>query len=922
MKPLKLTMSAFGPYAGETSIDMSKLGENGLYLITGDTGAGKTTIFDAIAFALFGEPSGENRDNSMLRSNYAEITTPTFVELEFLYRNEKYIVRRNPSYKRPSKRGDGLTEEKALAELTYPCGKTENIAKDNKKIVEELLGIDREQFKQIAMIAQGDFLKLLLASTSDRTKMFRKIFNTKPYENFRIKLKSEFETLDTEYNKIKDSLLQYTNDIQCEECSTLALEIEKIKADKEIGLIDETFNLISEIIETDSNEKLIVKKFIENSYKEITDIDKILGVYNSAQTAREDIEISKNIVEINSEKIGECEKELNLKENNLPLIEKIVGEIEICKSTIVQYEELENLKKNLNKSEIDIKTISENKTKKTDEFSTNKLKIVDIEEQLTDCTDVSKNQVIYANQEKELKVKQTNIKDLILDYDSYENLEIKTQNQQKQYAELFSEGVEIKNNYENLEKLFLDEQAGIIASKLVQGDKCPVCGSDSHPDIARMTIGAPTELDIKKSKKEHKDIQQKINDASVSAGKLSGQLEELKKMVTSKAKNVLGDVKYSDIKKNANELLEKLKEENILVKKAIMETEDRVKTQQSLTEKLPKVKENNIKIENVLGEIEKELIEKNEAIKYFDQQIAVLSKSLKFETVKEAKGNIDKLDTKKNVMAKEYTDCKNKFDQLVQMVNEHKVKIQTLEKQINNSECENSEELKEKRVKLGNEKILAEDKLMEIELRLNTNIKTNKNMLKQFENISNVNKQKKYVKSLFDTANGSVKGKDKITLETYVQTRYFDRIIQKANTRFMNMSGGQYELKRQMNSGGNGQSGLELDVIDHYNGSDRSVKSLSGGESFMASLSLALGLSDEIQSVAGGIQIDTMFVDEGFGSLSEDARDNAIKILNGLSDGNRLVGIISHVSELKEKIEKQIIIKKHQSTGSYVEIII
>ena len=232
MRPIHLTLSAFGPYAGKTALELDKLGDQGLYLITGDTGAGKTTLFDAIAYALYGEPSGETREPNMFRSKYAEAETPTFVELEFQCRGEHYIIRRNPEYERPAKRGGGFTTQKADAELHCPDGRIITKVREVNQTVEDILGIGRDQFTQVAMIAQGDFLKLLLASTDQRIDIFRKIFNTSRYQRLQYRLRDDAAALSKECGKLRDSILQYADGIVCQEGTVpvSGLPVEEINA--------------------------------------------------------------------------------------------------------------------------------------------------------------------------------------------------------------------------------------------------------------------------------------------------------------------------------------------------------------------------------------------------------------------------------------------------------------------------------------------------------------------------------------------------------------------------------------------------------------------------------------------------------------------------------------------------------------------
>ena len=229
MRPIKLTMSAFGPYAGKTVLELDKLGASGLYLITGDTGAGKTTIFDAIAFALYGQPSGDNRETGMFRSQYADAATPTFAELVFAYRGETYTVRRNPEYDRLKTRGEGTTTEKADAELVYPDGRVITKVKEVDRAIAEIMGIDRNQFSQIAMIAQGDFLKLLLASTDERKKIFQKLFNTQSFSRLQKSLKTAADELGGACKAAEDSIRQYVGGLSAAEKARLRARWSRLK---------------------------------------------------------------------------------------------------------------------------------------------------------------------------------------------------------------------------------------------------------------------------------------------------------------------------------------------------------------------------------------------------------------------------------------------------------------------------------------------------------------------------------------------------------------------------------------------------------------------------------------------------------------------------------------------------------------------
>ena len=305
MRPIKLTVSAFGPYAGKTVLDLDKLGENGLYLITGDTGAGKTTIFDAITYALYGEASGDNREPSMFRSKYAEATTPTEVELVFSYAGKTYTVKRNPEYERPKSRGEGFTTQKAEVQLKYPDGRVVTKQRDVDNAIRDIMGINRSQFLQIAMIAQGDFLKLLLAPTEERKKIFRQIFKTQLYQDLQDRLKKESGQLNDKCDAAHNSIKQYIDGITCDENDVLSIEVEKAKN----GLLPakDVMDLIDRLLTQDNDKKTAIQKSISDADKALEIVNANLGkIEAKEQTQKALDQAQKNL-------IGENETNLALK---------------------------------------------------------------------------------------------------------------------------------------------------------------------------------------------------------------------------------------------------------------------------------------------------------------------------------------------------------------------------------------------------------------------------------------------------------------------------------------------------------------------------------------------------------------------------------------------------------------------------------
>ena len=330
MKPLQLNLSAFGPYADEVSIGFTRLGEKGLYLITGDTGAGKTTIFDAITFALYGEASGNNRNADMLRSQYAEAGTPTFVEMRFLYRQKEYVIRRNPEYIRPAKKGGGMTTEKADASLSFPNGRVVTKTKEVTKAITELIGLDRNQFTQIAMIAQGDFLKLLFAKTEERSKIFREIFDTKKYQILQDRLKLEKNGLDKEYQDISKSIRQYMDGIQGEE--------------EEQGTVEVRLANLSYLLEDEKERITFLTKEITDIENRLENLNRYIGKAETEEKNRRELEKSEGTLHLHKEKFAQAEEKFSEEEKREEEREQLRTEIILSEEKLPLYDEVEKLK--------------------------------------------------------------------------------------------------------------------------------------------------------------------------------------------------------------------------------------------------------------------------------------------------------------------------------------------------------------------------------------------------------------------------------------------------------------------------------------------------------------------------------------------------------------------------------------------------
>ena len=920
MRPLKLTLSAFGPYAGKTDFDFDKLGTGGLYLITGDTGAGKTTIFDAITYALYGDPSGNNREVSMFRSKYADLETPTFVKLTFKYKDNEYTVKRNPEYERASQRGSGVTKQTAGVELTLPDGKVLTKTKEVDTAIKNIMGIDKNQFCQIAMIAQGDFLKLLLAPTKDRIEIFRHIFKTKLYSDLQNKLKQEASSLDNNCSKIRQSITQYISGINCDESSLHCVQVSKAK-NSELP-IDECILLLENLLAEDSQSEEKTAEKILSIEKQADKIKLNIQQGESISRAKILLEQTQALLEkLSSEKIT-LAAALDEENKRSVEIEKLTKDSATISAQLPEYDELSQkqtaLAKNISLIEKNNLTLNKAKT----DIDTLKSQIESLNAEAKTLEKCGEQKIVLENNILSLNDRLSKLQQLL---QSMEALK-KNHEEHKKAVQIYKERQanvdSLDASYKEGHKLYLDAQAGILAESLKENMPCPVCGSLSHPKKASKPVDVPTKDELDALQNRISAANKEVEMASQTAGKIKGIIDEKMESTLTSIKELLGDINMNsatDIaKENIGELQAKIKSINSEIK----QLSKNISRKDSIEKILPKSTKRLEELQDSINTISNTVTTYTSENKAIEERIADLKSKLLFSSKLEAdtkiKSNNDtvlKIQKAIELATKRLNECKEK------LASANATKVE-LSKQLEGKEEINLENEKNKLYELeSNIKTLRAYK-EEIHSRILNNQSNYKNINLKSDELIEAEKQYAVVKSLSDTANGNITGKDKIMLETYIQMHYFDRIISRANARLVIMTGGQYDLVRRKEAASKmGQSGLDLDVIDHYNGTERSVKSLSGGESFKASLALALGLSDEIQSSAGGIQLDTMFIDEGFGSLDEDSLSQAMNALASLASSNKLIGIISHVGELKQKIDKQIIVKKDKTGGSRAEII-
>lgn len=923
MKPLKLKMTAFGPYAETEEIDMTRLGDRGVYLITGDTGAGKTTIFDAITFALYGKASGSSRNPDMFRSKYASSDVDTVVELDFEYNGEIYKIRRNPQYERKSKRGENMVLETANAELFCPNGYKVEKTTEVTNYVKKLIGLDKEQFTRIAMLAQGEFMKLLLADSADRQKVFRQLFKTEYFLRLQDRLKSEVRNADNSFKACEAGIAQYIGGVRCAENSPYS-EILQMAISGQLTN-SETIELVEKILKEDEEKSA---EYNENSRQLMERIEKMnneLGKYDTALKQYEELKKCKiDFYEVDKKKIQLTEI-YNKASEKKSEIEKNTKESAVIEAEMEKYSQLDKMIAEYGKLVEESQKFAEihRKAELNSEKYGEQLKNFQEERNSLENAAADKQKLEFEIKACESRVNSG--KKLQGDIKSLQNSEKKLEKAQRDYKESADEYDTLNWRYTEMNRHFLNCQAGIIARTLTAGNPCPVCGSTEHPNPAVLLENPPSEQELKSAKEQLELKNSEVSQLSKKSAEYAAVVKGLQENIGNSAGEFFGEtVDISDVKslaekvkkaiaeieKNAENLTEQLEIEN-----------KKIKRKTELDKLIPETEGKFKAAEKSFNDAEKELSVINANMISAEKNVNSAKASLRFSSESEAKAFIQKLEKSteslKNAIEtaeKNLAKCNEKYLELQN-------KIEYLTGQIPEDVIEKAENLK--KTKAECEEILrrSEIALKEVEIRISGDKYALSGIKSEAASMAEFEKKLIMLKDLYDTANGNITGKDKITLETYVQMSYFDRVAARANSRFTVMTDGRYELKRRWTSLDNrSKSGLELDVIDHYNGSERSVKTLSGGEAFLASLALALGLSEEVQSNAGGINLDTMFVDEGFGSLDDETLNLALNSIQGLAEGNRLVGIISHVGELRNRIDNQIIVRKSRTGGSFTEV--
>ena len=1085
MRPLKLVMTAFGPYAGRTVVELAALGTGGLYLITGDTGAGKTTLFDAIAFALYGEASGDQREPSMLRSQYAAPETPTEVELTFAYGGREYTVCRCPEYERPARRGGGTTRQRAEAELHCPDGRVLTRRQEVNQAIRELLGLDRQQFSQIAMIAQGDFRKLLLADTRERQAIFRELFRTGGYQRLQELLKDEAGQLRTACQTVRAGIAQYIGGLQAPPEDAAAAERVQAAAGQPV---DEVLRLADELLTADEARAAAVRVQLEACTAALEaagaelarteELEKRRGQLEALEAARaRELPAQQQRVRRQEEtaaaleRCGALRQEASALAAELPRYDQLAQleqtaeesaraaaeaaarrdglrrETESLAETAERLQQEQRALADAGSLEAGLAQISARLTaldalagaladrqRAQDALAAARRALEDaqaarqalaerrqaLEEEMERCRQAVRERADVPVRRAQLTAQLESLEREAAELETVASLAetVSARQQaladgQAAYAAAAAQADHLAAEAQAMERAFLNEQAGLLAAGLVPGGPCPVCGAREHPAPAALSARAPTEAQLQAARARRDRAQTAAADASAAAARLRGEASAAQEQLQAASSRLLDAAAPEEIparladrrraaaaarqrlegqlalaerqlaeKTAAEARLESLERESAAMEREQSAADASVSDAQARAaaaerrealaagqlraqldaclagcpeagaaaalaaaraeaqaerERLSAEQTRRTTLEEVAtAALQQQEADQRQLTAVREQAAALeaqageqrrkaasLRASLPYPERKAAETRRAALTAELQALEADAAAAAAACTEGAQRLAALEVQCRQLTEQLAEAPPADPEAIRAERNARAAERNELQERLTAVRVRLAANGRAREEIDRSAGRLAELEHRYQWVAALASTAGGTISGREKLSLETFVQTTCFDRILRRANLRLMPMTNGQFELRRRRSAGDNrAQSGLELDVIDHYSGTERSVKTLSGGESFQASLSLALGMADEVQSAAGGIRLDTLFVDEGFGSLDEDALEQAVRTLQSLADGSRLVGIISHVAELQEKIDRQVVVTKARTGGSRVQLVL
>lgn len=1048
MRPLKLVMSAFGSYAASTVIDFEENG-NGIFLITGDTGAGKTTIFDAITFALFGEASGGYREGTMMRSQYAGEEEETFVELVFSDKGEAYTVRRSPAYQRFSKRKskDGsrsVIQSGAKVSLSLSDGsECPGRISDINEAIKGIIGVDRNQFSQIAMIAQGEYVRLLHASSKERKEIFSKIFNTGLYGKIQQRLKERDSALRDRLLEQKKIYIHETENIQIQEDSEWKESWEELKENLETES-EQILFLLAALTKEDSQREATLQKKLETATenysvkteeltravqdnKRLLEMEEIkiqLDILNNEKPVIEDKRIcldragrAKVVTESEAaykaaeeelktfrEKIEASETELITLETSLAeakdnsahgeaeyekKVPSMIAALSKIEESMGVYEQLEERKTAVRISGEKVKSLKSSMVQAEEKREAVVHKLCILEEEQEYLSD-SSLKLSEANQAMEtLKLHEEHLVLYAATLQSLKKLTADSQNKKETAGRLQAEFCVAADRFQSLYKHFISVQAGIMAAALKEEEPCPVCGSVHHPKKAILAGEVVTEEQVELARNSRDEAEKNASMAAKESGELLARLDELINDENGKRNNLFGKAAVKNSEKDSRYIEEwekRTEQEKQECERQIESTGNQIVLLKERTEqyvanksKLLKLNEEKIELEKLVKQTQEEYTQAGFVKQKSEIELSQLKGLLLWEDAAQAAVEKEKLETQKAALETAKTGWAKTVQNLEQLMASKKGFLLS-EKQKAGEQSEKKDclgaaffaKIKEQGFDSGEDyrnSILSEE-VCRTEKALIEHFersfsdkqsiyrqyeRTTKNLVRTDEEalkntllvikselerltkdcgtaaavksgneraVSKIGKlirerqrlkeERQIVETLYLTADGKLSGSARLDFQTYIQRQYFRQMIVAANKRLAKMSDGQFllECRDLEDLGKQGEVGLDLDVYSLVNDKTRDIRTLSGGESFMAALSMALGMADLIQNAAGSVRIDGIFIDEGFGSLDDAARAKAMALLKELAGGRRMIGIISHVAELKEQIERKLVVKK------------
>lgn len=897
MRPELLTMQAFGPYKDLTTIDFTKLDDHGIYLLTGPTGAGKTMIFDAIMYALYQTGSGEYRNKEdTFRNRNVPIDVKPFVRLTFSVLNKRYTIERTLRYK-AKKDNKNLTDVKVYLKDESNNQLYTNLKEVNDKII-EIIGVDKNQFVQICMIAQGEFKKILNAKTQDRILIFRKLFNSEKYNELQDEILDDYLGLRRKHDDLTLSLYSVLQNVEIDDRDELLSKY--LLSDK----VDELLNkqIAKDRIKVDSDSEKA--KLID---KQLVDID--ISINKALQLKKDQEEINKQkllVNDLNNQRIIVSEK-LNKLNGDDELISKIDDHINKINNDLNAYKQLDDLNKKLNSINISIDNTSKKLNKLNDDKQLNDKEIMKLEKIIEDNSDIEAKSLKHSQLLKEWMQQKDVYQKYISDKKILDNDELLLNNKQGIFQDKYNIYLANKVLYDKEYDHFLCNQAGILAKDLKDGEACPVCGSTSHVRLAKI-------LDDVYSYEKLDELKKLVEVQSNECLQLSRDIASISAKIKM-AKETLDSIIVSDI----DEINSNIKSLNALL---LADKKNNDKYQDALN-KLPLLKENGDKLNGLINDnshmLVKLISDKDNVGVYYQD----IKSKLSYDCLDSANKMLNKLKEQKKQILDNIRSLQEKIIGIDNSISASKAIISTLQSKLADSKVFDIDKLNASKNELNKLKSELNNEIKNTYSILDKNIKILNNIKPIYLDINDNEDKLQLISKINDTINGrSGKESGKIKLETYVQMKFLDEILIKCNLRLMAMTNDQYSLCRHKEADNRqSQTGLDIDVIDHYNNSIRPVSSLSGGESFKASMALALGLSDEIQA-SSKIKLETLFIDEGFGTLDDESLEAMMNILADLSNSNKLIGIISHVEQLKQRIDKQIVVSKDSHGNSKVKMVI